>query len=216
MRLLPRFLGRLFFAVAATSLFVSPSAAGEFDYDFDGTLSDVFDPLFGIPEQVLVQQNGRLEFHNNNISAPTDDGRGVVHRTFQPRYDESWTASVEATIPLSYNQFDGDPPASNDEQLDEYLTVGIAAAFFAGSIDDDASQFLVPLLEVSRFFPQTAATRELSIDSGGGVLQRVETPVGTATIKLSFDATTKTFSVFQDDFLLTTVDMMIRRGWTGG
>lgn len=108
---------------------------------------------------------------------------------------------------MSYNQFDGDPPISSDEAFDEFVSVGIVAAFLPGSIDDDASQFFVPEFEVRRFFPQTTAERVLKVGGSSGFLAEVDTVVGTAVIKLAFNANSKTLSVFQNDDLLTVVEI---------
>lgn len=197
-----------FFCVAFLAMLAAPrfTLATTFSYGFDGTLSDHFAPFFGDTEFVFSQQNDQLEFHNNGADGISDSGAGLVHTDFRPRYDQSWSASLQVTVPLSYDDFPGNPPPGQGEEADEFVSAGIAAAFIpSGNIDDPTSRFLVPLLEVRRFPPEIDPQRVLVIDGSSGVVELRETPVGTARLEISFDSETKELTVAQDGLPLQSV-----------
>ncbi len=71
-------------------------------YDFSGTLSSYFNVWFDDdPPSTAEQTNGVLRFHTQgDLIAPDDVSEGYLSKTTLPRYDQSWSAEITATLPL--------------------------------------------------------------------------------------------------------------------
>jgi Ca2+-binding RTX toxin-like protein len=70
-------------------------------YDFSGTLSSYFNVWFDDdPPSTAEQSNGVLRFHTQgDLIAPDDVSEGYLSKATLPRYDQSWSAEITATLP---------------------------------------------------------------------------------------------------------------------
>ena len=70
-------------------------------YDFSGTLSSYFNVWFDDdPPSTAEQSNGVLRFHTQgDLIAPDDVSEGYLSKATLPRYDQSWSAEITATVP---------------------------------------------------------------------------------------------------------------------
>lgn len=185
----------IFFALglAAALQLARPAAsiAVTVSYSFDGTLSDYFGPVPGIDP--LVQSGGMLSYHNGGVAGP-DDTEGLVSTAFGPGYNQSWSASIQATVPASYGPVADDPG-------EDYLGVGIAAFFFGGSGDS----VLDGSLEVNEGGRVYWSGHQIN-DAFVGFEDETTTDT-TGTLTLDFDAVTKILSLTGGGILIHSVDI---------
>ena len=161
--------------------------ADDVSYEFDGTFGDHF---VDINDEVgsLQQADGQLQYHNNNRSDLGSVVEVIGHASFTPGYTQSWTVSVEVSVPIFY-----DTNLVVSAQQDQWLAAGLVVVT---DLDGDAKTF--------------SAAMELSHGTGVGAnLEReyvseyffgeIE-PVGpvavptteiTGVVTISFDADTK-------------------------
>jgi hypothetical protein len=94
-------------------------------YDFSGTLSSYFNVWFDDdPPSTAGQDGGVLRFHSQGESI--DDGdvsEGYLSKTTLPRYDQSWSVQIEATVPQGLDATSSNP--SNETYVGAGLVVSI-------------------------------------------------------------------------------------------
>ena len=181
-------------AMAATAHAI-PVTTDSATYDFSGTLGDHFQTLIGADApQVTVQQNDQLEYHNGNTTDVDLGGGGaLVHNSFRPRYDQSWEASVDLTVPLAYNTLQGTPPLDENQ----FVSVGLIALFNPDNdIDSSNTRLFVTSLAVQD--SQEPAFRSFIVDQEPrtGPPHFVATPLGTVRVRIEYDAEAETLSAF--------------------
>lgn len=189
-------------------LLVAGSAhATKFSYDFDGDFSDSFMRINAEDDRYsFVQEDGELAYFVNDesTSGVTDpeNNLALIHNHFRPRYDQSWQASVEVTMPLVYFEQD---------LISQYLDAGIVAAHVPFGLGSDVG---------TRFF--TNGLRTDSPSSGGALLRVLQGGVDdgspdneeshqfstlqeTIRVGLRFDSETRVLSALSDDIVFFSV-----------
>ena len=172
-------------------LLTASSQATAANYGFDGTLTDHFSP---VPDNVipdidpLPQAGGVLNYHNGGVTSEPEHAIALLSK-FSPTYNQSWTASIDVTVPSSYDDSYFDGPG------DDYLGAGIGIFF------DFSGEF--PGLSFSSSMEVDATGHLLLSDTNLGGVNRVqdETTATNATFTLSFDSATKTLSSITEEGL---------------
>ncbi len=183
-------------SVTLQFVFVATSSVQAVSYDFNGTLSSHFSDVPGFDP--LVQSGGALNYHNDGISLP-DDEQVLASTSFSPFYNQSWSASIDLTVPASY-----DTSFTDDLGVFDGLGVGIVALFGFGSGGDEF--FFDSSLEVNEATGRVFFT---SNDKNDTTIAESDVPTtaATATLTLSFDSATKVLSAIAEGSTLLSVDI---------
>ena len=195
----------VFLALCLNSLLLSTASAGTDDYDFSGTLTDHFVPLFPNPNSTITQNDvaDQLEYSAPGGDLSEENGTGVEHINFQPRYDQSWRAGVDVTLPASYDSsFLATNPANPNNDNDTWIELGILAFT---SFDD---------MEVF------SSALELILDGAGvirrnvsshhdinGASNRVPTTAVSTRLTLEFNSNSKVLDAYAGNTLLHSANI---------
>ena len=127
------------FGVCSLLLLAAPAQtfAATVTYGFDGDLSDHFAPVVEFGIDSLEQTGGTLVYHNDGHGILSDgngpdDTKGLFSTSFVPRYDQSWSASIDVTMPASYSATTAGP---FDPEYDNQDYMGVGIGVFAPDRD---------------------------------------------------------------------------------
>lgn len=183
-----------------------PALAGPFDYDFDGDLSSHFVslPFPGLSPLVQDPVGEQLDYDNGGATDLENDNAGLL-ALFAPTYTQSWTVSVDVTIPASY-----DGALVDDPGVFDVIGSGLAALHNLGQ-PNDADQFAIDAtLEVTPGGRQFLATADRQ-DAQGEEFRFDEadlvTALETTTVRLTFDSETKILTSLADNDKLIEIDI---------
>ncbi len=197
---------RFFLTMFALSVLTSSVYATGINYGFDGTLSDHFETLFpnavGTMTQNDVAERAEYSAPDGHLSA--ENGTGLQHLSFRPRYDQSWSVAIEVTVPASYDtSFLLNNPDNQDPGGDTWLEAGLlaftdfnASKVFSGALaigldgNGSRNRHFSAFEDLSSTDPRLAADETTS-----------------SRIRLEFDATSKEISAYAGNSLLLAIDL---------
>ena len=180
---------------------------GGVDDDFSEALRDRYWPAFGDARQLLIQQNDRMEFHNGSVVDESLGSVMLVSSVFRPRYDQSWNASLEVTVPSSYDNLGPSPGSS------QFVHGGIAAIFAPDdAFDSPGTQYFVSTLEVGREAPESDIERVLTLGDRFSNVVRRPTELETVRIDIRFDSLSRSLRALANDNELFAVTIDGSRG----
>ena len=185
--------------LASLIVCVGLAHADTFTYDFSGNLNDHF-MLIPPAGGSAVQSNGELQFSAAELSDISGDGTNQIFAftPFVPTYGQSWSAKIDVKIPSGLDVL---------TNQDWYLGAGLGvfsvatdgtfySAFNALEIGNDQTP-------AGRKFNPEVVVDDTEIGDGEGV---TPTSAESATLTLSFDASTKTLTFGNLSGVLRTVD----------
>ena len=167
-------------------------------YDFSGNFTNTFRTYVNEGNGIAYQRGGLLRYHA--AAGPGESNAAFIHREFQPRYDQSWSAEATVKVPLS---LDGTFPPG-DPWIDNGLTVGFTDA--DGRVFHvNVSLSLEPERKYMCFHSMTdtdGSTYELNTDT---VVATTADESG--VVRLRFDAATKTLTAETDTHTIFRLDL---------
>ncbi|TWT43430.1 hypothetical protein [Botrimarina hoheduenensis] len=193
------------FALGLNGLLLSSALAGPFDYGFDGTLSDHFVPLFPNPNSTITQNDvtEQVEYTASDGDLSEENGTGLEHINFRPRYDQSWRVAVDVTLPAGYDtSFLANNPANQDNGRDTWIELGI----FAFTSFDDRRVFsssLEVILDGGSVVQRNVASHHDLDDSS----RRVPTTDTSVRLTLGYDHLNEVLSAFAGDTQIHTANL---------
>ncbi len=189
-------------------------------YDFSGNFADQFEVQSVLPEAVVTQSGGTLNYHTLSTTAPVAETNAAYrHKTFQPSFNQSWMVEVNVYLPQSLAAGLPLSPVAGDWFAEAELGV-----MFDRS---DGSQFML------------ASFLGVESDGGGPISRRYETdyneilpngtlidrnlPFGprpstdeTVVLRFSFNASTKLLTAESGTEILAALDLSEGKEWGMG
>lgn len=192
---------RLVSGLLMTILFAASSAhAATWSYGFDGDFSTQFSTFYDSGAATNVVQAGG----NLNLSTPDLSGNGdgadnyYSFIPFAPTFNQSWTAQVTVTLPLSLdgistNDWFISPAIGVFATADDGTTYGYFNEFEIGTGQDPSGRKFNPEYYVD----------DIEIGEDIGV---IPTSLQSATLTLNYDAANRTFTAGNQDGASRTLD----------
>ncbi|GEP43384.1 hypothetical protein BGE01nite_26750 [Brevifollis gellanilyticus] len=170
-------------------------------YDFSGTLlGDEFDMVSNTGGGTLRQSGGALEFFS---AAPGATKAILKHRTFKPRYDQSWSIEANATIPASLTVPTSGSPYVDNGVLVTFTTPAGDTYLFASALSMEPGRNYIALYSVT---DSEGNEYEMSQDA------QINTTDVSGVVRVRFDATTKHLTAECGTKTLLTLDLSTA-GW---
>lgn len=186
---------------SVVSLSAAAPARTTASYDFSGIqLSDEFDVVTNTGGGTLLQSGGALQFFS---AAPGDTLTVLKHRTFKPRYDQSWSIEATATIPASQIMPTGNSPFIDNGVVVTFTSPTGDTYYFASVLSMEPGRSYVGLYSVK---DSEGNSYELSHDS------QIDTTDESGVVRIRFDATTKHLFAECGTRTLLTLDLSTA-GW---
>jgi hypothetical protein len=192
---------RLVHGLLMAALFTASSAqAATWSYGFDGDFSTQFSTFVDTGTGAnVVQSGGELKFSTPDL-AGNGDGADKIYSfsPFAPTFNQSWTAQVTVALPASLDSL-----STNDWFISPFIGVFATAG-------DGTSYVYVNNLETGtdqypsgRKFNPEYYVDDTEVGDGVGV---TSTSLQSATLTLSYDAASRTFTAGNQDGGLRTLD----------
>lgn len=191
---------RLVAGLLTTILFTASSAqATTWSYGFDGDFSTQFSTFYDSGAVTnVVQSGGNLNLSTPDLSG-NGDGNGANNYysfiPFTPTFNQSWTAQVTVTLPLSL-----DGISTNDWFISP--AIGVFATAGDGTAYGYFNELQIDSGQVRKFNPEYFVD-DIEIGADIGV---TPTSLQSATLTLSYDAANRTFTAGNQDGALRTLD----------
>lgn len=175
-------------------------------YSFDGTLADRFSVFVDSPNPSIAEQaSGVLAFYTQGQPVGEVAATEVFKaQSVAPRYDQSWTTEITATVPATLT----DTPKAYDTYVDGGLAVQFTAAN-GTTYSLTASLGLGDVTQGSRRY-----SSEYSITPAGGEGTEALDGQGdrnttdiSGRVGLRFDATTKVLTAYTQTQALLSIDL---------